>query len=421
MIYISSFLFFLIADTFFIIKKIPKIKTIFLIILIFILNSIAYYFMDSFMKLVSILAIWLIINNQIENEKLVSLSMIFSSISCILSLFISTLVKYFIHTKSSFLVVVIFAITNIVLIFLVRRNINRFLQNIYSNKFITLFSLNIFLLLIYIYQIKNINLQKNSISNIKDMMLSDFINLGILIIFSLPFIIICLLIYYNTDKNNLEEKENKLISTYYKDLDKTNQKLRKNQHDIKNIFLSLSGLIEKDDIYSLKKYFRENFKAYYDKILVDEDYISELSKINLSLLRGLIYEKISLAKSLNLDIFLRIPVRIEEVKIDELDLVKLLGILLDNAIEEVKTHSNSYIIIDILKTNKATTFAVENSITKEKVDVENLLSTKGENRGFGLLNLREIINSYDNIDFKTYSKDFKFVQIISIRWVHWFL
>lgn len=415
MIYISGFLFFLIADTFFIIKKIPKIKTIFLIILIFILNSIAYYFMDSFMKLVSILAIWLIINNQIENEKLVSLSMIFSSISCILSLFISTLVKNFIHTKSSFLVIVIFTIINIVLIFLVRRNIYRFLQNIYSNKFITLFSLNIFLLLIYIYQIKNINLQKNSISNIKDMMLSDFTNLGILIIFSLPFIIICLLIYYNTDKNNLEEKENKLISTYYKDLDKTNQKLRKNQHDIKNIFLSLSGLIEKDDIYSLKKYFRENFKAYYDKILVDEDYISELSKINLPLLRGLIYEKISLAKSLNLDIFLRIPVRIEEVKIDELDLVKLLGILLDNAIEEVKTHSNSYIIIDILKTNKATTFAVENSITKEKVDVENLLSTKGENRGFGLLNLREIINSYDNIDFKTYSKDFKFVQIISIR------
>lgn len=415
MIYISSFLFFLIADTFFIIKKIPKIKTIFLIILIFILNSIAYYFMDSFMKLVSILAIWLIINNQIENKKLVSISMIFSSTSCILSLFISTLVKNFIYIKSSFLVIVIFAIINIVLIFLVRRNIYRFLQNIHSKKFITLFSLNIFLLLIYIYQIKNINLQKNSISNIKDMMLSDFTNLGILIIFSLPFIIICLLIYYNTDKNNLEEKENKLISTYYKDLDKTNQKLRKNQHDIKNIFLSLSGLIEKDDIYSLKKYFRENFKAYYDKILVDEDYISELSKINLPLLRGLIYEKISLAKSLNLDIFLRIPVRIEEVKIDELDLVKLLGILLDNAIEEVKTHSNSYIIIDILKTNKATTFAVENSITKEKVDVENLLSTKGENRGFGLLNLREIINSYDNIDFKTYSKDFKFVQIISIR------
>lgn len=415
MIYISSFLFFLIADTFFIIKKIPKIKTIFLIILIFILNSIAYYFMDSFMKLVSILAIWLIINNQIENKKLVSISMIFSSTSCILSLFISTLVKNSIHTKSSFLVILIFTIINIVLIFLVRRNIYRFLQNIYSNKFITLFSLNIFLLLIYIYQIKNINLQKNSISNIKDMMLSDFTNLGILIIFSLPFIIICLLIYYNTDKNNLEEKENKLISTYYKDLDKTNQKLRKNQHDIKNIFLSLSGLIEKDDIYSLKKYFRENFKAYYDKILVDEDYISELSKINLPLLRGLIYEKISLAKSLNLDIFLRIPVRIEEVKIDELDLVKLLGILLDNAIEEVKTNSNSHIIIDILKTNKATTFAVENSITKEKVDVENLLSTKGENRGFGLLNLREIINSYDNIDFKTYSKDFKFVQIISIR------
>lgn len=415
MIYISSFLFFLIADTFFIIKKIPKIKTIFLIILIFILNSIAYYFMDSFMKLVSILAIWLIINNQIENKKLVSISMIFSSISCILSLFISTLVKNSIHTKSSFLVILIFAIINIVLIFLVRRNIYRFLQNIHSKKFITLFSLNIFLLLIYIYQIKNINLQKNSISNIKDMMLSDFTNLGILIIFSLPFIIICLLIYYNTDKNNLEEKENKLISTYYKDLDKTNQKLRKNQHDIKNIFLSLSGLIEKDDIASLKKYFRENFKAYYDKILVDEDYISELSKINLPLLRGLIYEKISLAKSLNLDIFLRIPVRIEEVKIDELDLVKLLGILLDNAIEEVKTHSNSYIIIDILKTNKATTFAVENSITKEKVDVENLLSTKGENRGFGLLNLREIINNYDNIDFKTYSKDFKFVQIISIR------
>ena len=204
------------------------------------------------MKLISILAIWLIINNQIENNKLLSLSMLFSSVTCMISLAVSSFAINFSHIKSLLLVIFIFSFINCISIFLVRKLFYRFLHNIYANKFIVLFSLNIFLFLIYIYQIKSINLQKYNTFSMKDIILSDFTNLGILIIFSLPFIIICLLIYYNTDKNNLEERENKLLSSYYKDLDRNNQKLRKNQHDIKNIFLSLSTLIEKEDISSLK-------------------------------------------------------------------------------------------------------------------------------------------------------------------------
>lgn len=415
MIYISSFLFFLVADIFFIIKKIPKVKTVFLISLILLLNTLAYYFMDSFMKLISILAIWLIINNQIENNKLLSLSMLFSSVTCMISLAVSSFAINFSHIKSLLLVIFIFSFINCISIFLVRKLFYRFLHNIYANKFIVLFYLNIFLFLIYIYQIKSINLQKYNTFSMKDIILSDFTNLGILIIFSLPFIIICLLIYYNTDKNNLEERENKLLSSYYKDLDRNNQKLRKNQHDIKNIFLSLSTLIEKEDISSLKKYFRGNFKPYYDEILMDEEHISELSKIDLALLRGLIYEKISLAKSLKIDVNLRVPCPISKVNMEELDLVKSLGIILDNAIEEVTNKNNAYIIFDILNFNDKVTFSVENSIEKEKIDINNLSSTKGYNRGYGLLNLKEILSKYKNVDFTTESFDFKFVQVITIR------
>lgn len=148
---------------------------------------------------------------------------------------------------------------------------------------------------------------------------------------------------------------------------------------------------------------------------MDEEHISELSKIDLALLRGLIYEKISLAKSLKIDVNLRVPCPISKVNMEELDLVKSLGIILDNAIEEVTNKNNAYIIFDILNFNDKVTFSVENSIEKEKIDINNLSSTKGYNRGYGLLNLKEILSKYKNVDFTTESFDFKFVQVITIR------
>lgn len=404
----TTYLFFLLINSFFLIIKDSKLKYLFLLSSLVIFNIISY----KCLKIALILSAIILFFCSLKMKKLkyvssaILLSIILSFISYYIGNFIVFLKKIE-STKIAFTLIDLFIICPSGILY------KKYQGKLMSLNLILPIFLDMFFIFIYFYSIRS---RCNSPLFIAEYSFkNDIFAIFFICIFSIPFIIIGNILGYNIENKKIKNKENKLISTYYKDLDKTNQKLRKNQHDIKNIFLSLSGLIEKDDISSLKKYFRENFKAYYDKILVDEDYISELSKINLPLLRGLIYEKISLAKSLNLDILLRIPVRIEEVKIDELDLVKLLGILLDNAIEEVKTHSNSYIIIDILKTNKATTFAVENSITKEKVDVENLLSTKGENRGFGLLNLREIINSYDNIDFKTYSKDFKFVQIISIR------
>lgn len=101
-----------------------------------------------------------------------------------------------------------------------------------------------------------------------------------------------------------------------------------------------------------------------------------------------------------------------------IDLVRIVGILLDNAIEACQECENPCIIFCIVRMNEDVTFIIKNTYVKHEIDYSKLgnigISSKGERRGAGLYNIKTITNSYDNVIMDTEYGEGYFTQVLEI-------
>lgn len=100
------------------------------------------------------------------------------------------------------------------------------------------------------------------------------------------------------------------------------------------------------------------------------------------------------------------------------DLVRIIGILLDNAIEACQECENPSIGFSIMKINRDITFIIKNTYIKHDIDYSKLgsigISSKGERRGAGLYNIKTITNDYDNVIMDTEYEAGYFTQLLEI-------
>ncbi|WP_425613259.1 GHKL domain-containing protein [Xylocopilactobacillus apicola] len=101
-------------------------------------------------------------------------------------------------------------------------------------------------------------------------------------------------------------------------------------------------------------------------------------------------------------------------KIDPFNLVRCLGIILDNAIEECKKNDAPEIRIGFFDNSGHTTIIVTNTCA-DKPEITIGKSSKGKNRGFGLQNLHEFVNQCDNLSLSTSCSNGTFVQKLFIK------
>ena len=90
---------------------------------------------------------------------------------------------------------------------------------------------------------------------------------------------------------------------------------------------------------------------------------------------------------------------------DIVDLCRLLGILVDNAIEEVEQMVKGNVQIAFIKNSVSKSIIVKNTC-KEEISNINLLfkkgySSKGENRGLGLSIVKEIVDKNRRLTLNT--------------------
>ena len=104
------------------------------------------------------------------------------------------------------------------------------------------------------------------------------------------------------------------------------------------------------------------------------------------------------------------------IAMDFVDLIRVLGILLDNSIEECLNTPCGMIEIKISQNNDISSYTIKNSITAERkeIGVKAGQSTKGENRGNGLTIVQTILGKYDFVTLNSYFKEDFFVQNLNI-------
>ncbi len=200
-----------------------------------------------------------------------------------------------------------------------------------------------------------------------------------------------------------ERKQNEQLSEYLENIQEQYDDLRKFKHDFKNIVLSMNVRSNEDVDDSYEKLYKELSQQKEFNSDLEGKIISEYKLINNEPLKGLIIQKFFKAKSnqvkLNVEIF-------ESVNItdDVLDIIRIVGILLDNAIEETIKCQDKNISLAFIKNDNNLEISIENPLS-HSIDIRKIFeegySTKGTGRGTGLANVSNIVDGKSNLYLDT--------------------
>lgn len=209
--------------------------------------------------------------------------------------------------------------------------------------------------------------------------------------------------------NKFNEQYNLLVETS-----------RKKQHEFNNHINTLRGMSVVSD-----EQYKENQRMYIDTLSKNNRTIKILNYVEQPVLAGFLYKKVEeiMEKGINITIDLSVPAN--ELCIDVIDCIEIIGILLDNAVEALQNNEEiNDIILQLLVLNERINISVKN--TSRFYDNDEIseffikdYSTKGEGRGLGLSKIKDLQRKYgfdifvemQEIHNKEYSQLF-FVNIL---------
>ena len=110
---------------------------------------------------------------------------------------------------------------------------------------------------------------------------------------------------------------------------------------------------------------------------------------------------------------------IETLPMKLLDLVRVASVLLNNAVEGAAESPSKTMNVSLVKIDKEIVFVIQNSRQSRYINLEEIyevgFSTKGENRGLGLNNVKEIIDKYDEVILETDIETNYFIQVVRFK------
>ena len=176
--------------------------------------------------------------------------------------------------------------------------------------------------------------------------------------------------------------------------------MKQKQHDFKNHLNVIYIIVQAENDGQV----RDKIKGYIEKLVDSIKPTDELLNIKDQILGAIIYSKKVLAQKKNICFKVEFKGEVPEYPIEKYELVELLGNLLDNAIEAAEdSDDNPEVILTLGIENGFKMIEIRNTgKTIQQSDMDKVFrrgfSTKsGKDRGYGLYNVRRIVNYYGGI------------------------
>lgn len=211
------------------------------------------------------------------------------------------------------------------------------------------------------------------------------------------------------------------LNNYIKEVDESYLSVRAFRHDFANILISMRETIETKGIEEVRETYNQILAS--NNILLERSRkeVAKLSNIKILELKSVISDKILKAEQRNITFELEVPEIVSDSYLDKIDTVRVVGILLDNAIEAAGESENTQPTVSIAIFSKGTTryCVIENDMNEKILSTNKIMlagySTKGEHRGYGLANVDKIIGRYYKTNYHIQAKNYRFRIEIEMR------
>lgn len=281
-----------------------------------------------------------------------------------------------------------------------------------NKRYLLIITIVLFISFILLYMVSQTDMRGN-----------DTLKLyAILLLAIMVFLSVVILVMSNFTLREMRYKRNvKEIEAYYEytlRIESINNEMRKFRHDYVNILTTLSDYIREDDMPGLREYFNEHIVPMKDNLKTRSIKMNGIEKLKVREIKGLITTKILQAQEKKIPISIEVPDEVDRIDMNTIELSRIIGIILDNAIEASENLEDPLIRIAFIDNDVSVTFIVMNKCSDNIPKIHELFeqgfSTKGDNRGLGLSTLKELTDENENVLLDTIIENGFFVQKVEI-------
>lgn len=247
---------------------------------------------------------------------------------------------------------------------------------------------------------------------------SDTIIISIIVMLFLMFLFVMLALQYLKNKNNEIQKQQLLVlmHEYENVLNQTSE----NRHEMLNDLLILRSIADKNSSEFtrtldgiIRQYDTKKFKKY-----------TSLAKLPTGV-KGMIYYKIAFINENEIN-FDTVVNGVDYAKFEAMDkdlyykVCKILGILMDNAIDACVDSDKKKLVVSVYTENEDLCVEIDNSysgiVDKDGIKKKGY-TTKGKNHGYGLTILNRIVDETKELEFEQSINDIDklFTSILKIK------
>lgn len=240
-------------------------------------------------------------------------------------------------------------------------------------------------------------------------------NYYINLLFMISIILIIVIILKNESKYEQLKEENRQMLNYVTKYEKIITAQGKTNHEFKNQLMVIRGYAQMNS---------NKIIDYIDEIVEDSNkagssyLISQLNNFPDGGIKGLLYYKLSIMEDENIKYSINVEKGVKTLSINNYkNITKILGVLLDNAIDASKKSKHKKINISVIKDNKNIIFKIYNTY-KGKIDIEKVgtgYTSKGKGHGYGLRLVKDIINEDKLFNISHNLEDNYFVSSLYIK------
>lgn len=205
---------------------------------------------------------------------------------------------------------------------------------------------------------------------------------------------ILLFSYHKSKASSLKEKllaeqldQVRTMKDYTDKIESLYLDIRTFKHDYINVLSSLHGYIAEQDYRGLEDYFHKEILPTGTKIALEDSIYGRLGNIQNTEIKSIIYAKIFPAFKEGIYVTTDVREKIANYPINTVDLVRILGILLDNALEASLASEKKFLSISFSRDDESIYIQITNSSPKiDSIFFKN-----------DIINNHSVNNNYKNI------------------------